>query len=179
MELHEGTSREKLAKRDLIRSHINNIKLEKGEFVENLQARFKELINGYQSISGSMSNRNMLREPNQCLPKVTTMSLYVWLLLYVKKLWGKYSRWFFTIMELDESRLVGLVDRRGIYMRNNLILASTQKKDHLESLSNSSSWIATKRLFSKKNEKVFMNSNFNRQKAKKLRKKFKVGERKR
>ncbi|XP_042375107.1 uncharacterized protein LOC121969211 [Zingiber officinale] len=50
LELHEGTSEAKLARRDLRRNHISNIKLEQGETVAHLHSRIKELITGLTNL---------------------------------------------------------------------------------------------------------------------------------
>lgn len=51
----------KVGKKDLLKSPINYLKLEKGEIVSKLHVKLKELINNLLNISESISNKDMLR----------------------------------------------------------------------------------------------------------------------
>lgn len=48
--LHEGTREAKLAKKDLVRSQLSNLRLEKEEFVAKLYSRLKELMIGLNNL---------------------------------------------------------------------------------------------------------------------------------
>ena len=77
IKLHEGTSEAKLARRDLLRTQLNNIKLEKGEKVSSLHAKIKETLGGLTSVGEKLSNWDIMMKAINAFPRNSTWSSIV------------------------------------------------------------------------------------------------------
>ena len=71
LELHEGTSEAKLARRDLLRNQLTSLRLGEDETVAHLHSRIKEIITGLTNLGEKVSNRDSLRYALNSFPRNT------------------------------------------------------------------------------------------------------------
>ncbi|XP_074586962.1 serpin-ZXA-like [Curcuma longa] len=66
LELHEGTSEAKLAKRDLLRNQLTNLRMEEGETVAHLHSKIKGLITELTNLGEKGKKRSPKRRTVKC-----------------------------------------------------------------------------------------------------------------
>ncbi|XP_074555688.1 uncharacterized protein LOC141811568 [Curcuma longa] len=77
LELHEGTSEAKSARKDLLRNKLINLRMMEGETVAELHAKIKELISGLSQLGESVSNRDSIRYALNAFPRTSVWSSIV------------------------------------------------------------------------------------------------------
>ncbi|XP_074560377.1 uncharacterized protein LOC141816505, partial [Curcuma longa] len=77
LELHEGTSEAKSARKDLLRNQLTNLRMMEGETVAELHAKIKELISGLTQLGESVSNRDSIRYALNAFPRTQEWSTIV------------------------------------------------------------------------------------------------------
>ncbi|XP_074556832.1 uncharacterized protein LOC141812726 [Curcuma longa] len=71
LELHEGTSEAKLARRDILRSKLTNLRMEDGQSVAQLHAKVKELITSLENLGEKVTNRDAQRYALNAFPRTS------------------------------------------------------------------------------------------------------------
>lgn len=101
--LHEGTSEAKLAKRDLLRSQLGNLRLDNGESVANLHSKLKEILTGLKNLGELMSNRDIIQYTINVFPRTTQWASILDSFYISKNLKVCTLDEFFSTMKLHES----------------------------------------------------------------------------
>lgn len=71
IKLHEGSSKAKLAKRDMLSTLLSSLKLVKGELVANLHSKLKKILIGLNNLKVTITNRDILRSAINVFPRTT------------------------------------------------------------------------------------------------------------
>ncbi|KAG6503123.1 hypothetical protein ZIOFF_035413 [Zingiber officinale] len=128
LELHEGTSEAKLARRDILRNKLMNIQLEKSEKVASLHAMVKELITGLENLGETVTNRETIRYALNAFPRTSDWTSIVDAYYISKDLEVSTLEELFSTLELHETRCVGTTKEAS-----QMIALNATKKDEPES----------------------------------------------
>ncbi|PKA46011.1 hypothetical protein AXF42_Ash021374 [Apostasia shenzhenica] len=69
IELHEGTSEVKRAKKALYKNQFDNFKIREGEFVAQIHSRFKEIYHGLVGLGDNLENREVVCKVLEVFPR--------------------------------------------------------------------------------------------------------------
>ena len=128
LELHEGTSEAKLARRDLLRNQLTNLRFEEGETIAHLHSRIQELITRLTNLGEEVSNRDSLRYALNSFPRNSKWASLVDA-FYISKDLEKISLdEFFSTFEVHESRCAGPKEPK-----NNVALKASRDEPESES----------------------------------------------
>ena len=103
LELHEGTSETKLARRDVLHNKLSNLRMEEGESVTQLHSRLKELITGLTNLGEMVTNRDSLRYALNAFPRTPDWTSIVDSYYISKDLEVSTLESLFSTFELHES----------------------------------------------------------------------------
>ena len=118
LELHEGTSEAKLARRDILRNQLTNLRMNQGEKVAQLQARIKELITQLTNLGEEVTNRDSIRYALNAFPRTLEWASLVDAYYISKDLEVSTLESLFSTFELHESRIAEpkVLEPRGVLM---------------------------------------------------------------